>query len=346
MLKRCMASFMLILCCIFLFGCSTVTSGVRLYVQEDGSLVVEQSVKVEFDKSLIVEAGYDYELITEEVYFIAVDYLDSFHYEYNSRKEEFLTNPKKQKFFRLFSSNYNEDIIRSDDGFYVYRQFASIYDFLLYNNYEMLYVGCPHCGNKIAETEADAEFVSKCLNCNEDTNGDFEYFLQQRIVDFPFVGEITTKEGNFATTYSQEILTTYKDLLDLVNRENEPLVGKLEYLFSRGTMDFTLDDVDLKFQYTTPYSRVHSNGKVTRSKGVYVHTWDIDDLSQTIILYRASANTSTWYLLALVTSVGLCIILVVFAAVKQKLYDKSKEKLALAKEKEKEEHNNLIDRIR
>ena len=344
MLKKCMASLMLVLCCIFLFGCSTVTSSVRLYVQQDGSLVVEQIVNVEFDRSKIIEAGYNYDSVTEEVYNIAIDYLDSFHYEYNSRKEEFLINTKKQKFFRLFSSNYNEDIVKTDNGFYVYRQFASIYDFLLYNNYDMLYIGCPHCGNKIAESEADVAFVSKCLNCNSDLDGTFEYFLKNRIVDFPFMGEITVEQGNFTTEYSQEILTTYKDLLELVNRDNEPLVGKLEYLFSSGMTKFTLDDVSLKFRYITPYGRVHSNGQVTRENGVYVHTWNIEDISQSIILYRTSARISNWYILALVSSLGLCIILVIFAFVKQKIYDKSKEKLA--KEKEKENHNNLIDRIR
>ena len=344
MLKKCMASVMLVLCCIFLFGCSTVTSDVRLYVQNNGALVVEQTVRVEFDRSKIIEAGYNYEAITEEVYTIAVDYLDSFHYEYNCRKEEFVTNTKKQKFFRLFSSNYNEDIVRTDNGFFVYRQFASIYDFLLYNNYQMFYIGCPHCGKQIAETEAEVSSLEKCPICKQDISGDYEYFLESRIVDFPFVGDITQKQGNLTTTYSQEILTTYKDLLQLVNRDYEPLVAKLEYLFSGGKVNFTLDDVDLKFRYITPYGRVHSNGQVSRANGVYIHTWDIDDLSQSIILYRTSAKKTGWYILALVTSLGLCAILITFAFVKQKLYEKSKAKLA--KEKAKEIHNNLIDRIR
>lgn len=344
MLKKCMASLMLVLCCIFLFGCSTVTSDIRLYVQNNGSLVVEQSVSVEFDKTKIIEAGYNYDIIVEEVYALALDYLDSFHYEYNCRKEEFLTNTKKQKFFRLFSSNYNEDIVRNENGFYVYRQFASIYDFLLYNNYQMLYIGCPRCHKQIADSETEASNLAKCINCNNDLNGNFEYFLESRIVDFPFVGEITQEKGNLTTTYSQEILTTYKDLLQLVNRDNEPLVAKLEYLFSNGNINFTLDDVDLKFRYITPYGRVHSNGQISRSNGVYVHTWDINDISQSIILYRTSAKTANWYILALVTSLGLCTILIIFAIVKQKLYEKSKTKLA--KEKAKEIHNNLIDRIR
>ena len=88
--------------------------------------------------------------------------------------------------------------------------------------------------------------------------------------------------------------------------------------------------------------RVHSNGTTSRVGGVYVHTWDIDDINQTIILYRVSAKTTNWYVLALVSCLGLALILTAFAIVKQKMYEKSKEKLA----KEKETHNNLIDKIR
>ncbi len=344
MVKKCITSLLLILCLLLSFGCATVSSSVRLFVQADGSLVVQQMVNVEFDRSAIVEAGYDYEYVTEQVYAMAIDYMDSFHYEYNSRKSEYYTNPKKQKYFRIFSSNYNEDIITTDTGFYVYREFATIYDFLLYNNYEILYIGCPHCAEYLADTEALAEGLISCPNCKKLTEGDFEYYPNDRIVDFPFVGEITEKQSNFTTSYSQEVLTTYKDLLELVNRNGEPLVAKLEHVFSGEGVDFTLQDVDLKFRYITPFSRVHSNGKVTRTGGVYVHTWDIDSVDQTISLYRTTANTSSWYILALVAVLGLTAILLIFAIVKQKLYDKSKVKLAL--EKEKEKNNNLIDRIR
>ncbi len=344
MLKRCMAACMLVLCCIFLFGCSTVTSAVRLYVQEDGSLVVEQSVKIELDESKLAELGRsDYEVFCEEINVIIEDYLDSFQYEYESRREEFFTNAKKRKFLKLFGNGYNEEVVKKSYGFYVYRQFSTIYDFLLYNNYDMLYIGCPNCAEQIAHTESEAEFVSKCLHCNKDTGGDFEYYMVQRIIDFPFVGEITEKQGNFTTTYSQEILTVYKDLIELVNRDNEPLVGAIQSLFGVG-VNPTLEDVDLKFQYITPYGRVHSNGTTSRKGGLYVHTWDINDLDQKIILYRMAARTTNWYVLALVSVLGLTLVLTIFAVVKQKMYEKSKEKLA--KEKDKENHNNLIDRIR
>ena len=60
----------------------------------------------------------------------------------------------------------------------------SRYDFLLYNNYDMLYIGCPHCGNKIAESEADVAFVGTVTSAQVSEQP--EYFPLQHCVPDKF----------------------------------------------------------------------------------------------------------------------------------------------------------------
>ncbi len=339
---------MLFICCIFATGCGTITSSVKLRVQPDGTLIVEQSLNVKLDEIAISLAGYDYDEKKEEVFAVAEDFLDSLNYDCNERKTEILSNPKKRKFWRLFSSTYNQDIMQTEDGIYIYRQFPTIYDFLLYNDYDFIYIGCPHCFELIADTEAMASSITTCPHCKKETNGDFEYQLIDRLVDIPFAGDVKVNDKNFTTDYSQETLTVYKDLEDIVNRAGEPLIWSLENLFAAKypgeTKAFTINDADLKFQFITPYGRVHSNGDVKKSKGYYIHTWDIENLDDTIKLYRTVAKTSNWYIFALVTTIGITAVLFTFAFVKKKYYDKSKEKLE--KEKSNKKNNNLIDRIK
>lgn len=354
-MKKYILSIFAFICCLFVTGCSTVTSSVKLRIQPDGSLIVEQSVAVNFDEALIkstlfsVESDKDakYEELMENVLVEAQGYMDALHYEYNSRKAEYLTNPKLRKYYGIFSTAYNEDIYRTETGFFAYRQFPTVYDFLLYNDYDIFYIGCPLCEEKIAETESEAKLLNVCPNCNESINyldGDikieYDYYPYSRIVDFPFSGEVTTEEKNFYTEYSQEILTTYKDLLSITNKNNDPLVGKFEYMFSNGSASYSLDDVKLKFQFITPYSRVHSNGTVKRSGGYFVHTWDIGDIGGSVILYRDSANISAWYIVALTVSIGITLVLLLFGVVKNKMYENAKKKA------KKDTHNNLIDIIR
>ncbi len=343
-MKKWLTCILVLICCL-LTGCSTVTSSVKVHIQ-DGTLIVEQSLAVDFDKEALAAGGYDYETTLNSLMSTTSEYMEAFHYEYNARKEDYLTNPKKQKYFRLFSSGYNEDIVVTDSGFYVYRQFPTIYDFLLYNDYDILYIGCPHCKAKIAETETDAKLITTCANCNlaintTDDSGErieYEYFPASRIVDFPFTGEVTTTEQDFWTNYSAEVLTVYKDIASLVNKNNEPLIGKLEYMFSKGLVSYSLEDVELKFEFITPYGRVHSNGDVHREGLYYVHTWNIENPDTSIILYRTTANRTMWYVVALLVTFGVTMVILIFALVKRKRYEKSKQK--------KDAHNNLIDIIR
>lgn len=352
-MKKYILSIFALICCLFITGCSTVTSSVKLYIQQDGSLVIEQTCNVDFDKATIMsrlsltESEYNDKM--DAVFSEAKGYMEAFHESYKSRLTEYFVNPKLQKYSRIFGTTYNEDIYKTNTGFCAYRQFPSIYDFLLYNNYDILYIGCPHCQEKIAESEADAKLLTTCPKCGKEINktledggelNEYEFYPYARIVDFPFSGEITTKEKDFQTEYSQEALTVYKDLLSLVNKDDEPLVGKFEYMFKNGEAKFKLNDVKLKFEFITPYGRVHSNGDVKRVHGYFVHTWDIDSLDSSIVIYRNSANITAWYIVALTVSIGVTAVLLLFALVKNKLYEKAKQKA------KKDTHNNLIDIIR
>ena len=136
--------------------------------------------------------------------------------------------------------------------------------------------------------------------------------ISQRVAGYTVAGYATSLEG-----------ATFQDVLKAV--------------FTGGE-NYTIADAGLKYQYKTPYNRVHSNGTVTKENGYFVHTWNLDAFDDTIQIYRSYANTTWWY----VAILGISFVVVgVLLAVGLILRNKKKKK----EEAEKNKNLNWIDKI-
>ena len=174
------------------------------------------------------------------------------------------------------------------------------------------------------------------------------------LVDVPFSGNFEEDESTFYTKYLQ----TFSPLL--YNGDEEPsfyyphnVLGginisagdKLKDVFEKVFPEFSENQVDLIFSFSTPYHRVHSDGQVSLYNGYYKHSWNIENLTDTTSIWRNSANYVTWYLVALAISLMFIIVGLFGCGVIKSFFQKDKKEDE-AKVERKVKNPNWIDRIR
>lgn len=84
-------------------------------------------------------------------------------------------------------------------------------------------------------------------------------------------------------------------------------------------------DIEMIFNFTTPYNRVHSNGVITQTKGGYTHSWKLGDVNGSVIFYRLSARPIMWYALA----IGISLLVIVFGLITGVIIKNHKKKVGL-----------------
>ena len=86
-----------------------------------------------------------------------------------------------------------------------------------------------------------------------------------------------------------------------------------------GGLGFTDEDVSYTYVYGTNYSRLHSDAdKIEKVNDIYLHTWELDSKDQEITLYRIIANTTSWYIIALIIGAVTALSISIVVLVKKK----------------------------
>lgn len=126
--------------------------------------------------------------------------------------------------------------------------------------------------------------------------------------DIPLSSNLQLQEGAFIAKYVQTANPLYyngeepKYLYDFSGvTRGTPLKKHLQDI--TGVSEETLN---LVFNFTTPYKRVHSNADSIN--GGYTHTWKLGSVDSQIIFYRNMARPLFWYVIA--GGVGIIIIAV------------------------------------
>ncbi len=271
---------------VLLSGCVTVTNTVN-YVETSGGVFIVQQVDINLDKAQIEENGYDYSKIISEIYRdelqptgVLYSLVRKIRSDYTTRVTETFAEHETLK--NQYLSGLLETVItKTDTGFSVYLSFSDVRYFLFFNKVTS--------GNKL--------------------------------IDVPFGGSITTDENFLITSYLQTVVnpfnlwwnetisykgveTDFKDALTDIFENNK----------SGDEKSYEIGDINLIFNFISPYKRLHSNAdSITKSNGKYVHSWNIDPnkIDEEVVFFRTSANTGVWYLIAL----GLAIIFVLLGTV-------------------------------
>ncbi len=324
MKKNFILTFIICLCLVLFAGCAKIEAGVR-YVVQDGQALIVQSLDITLDKESLALAGYDYDASITQIYSLTDRFMQEQEQKYNWFLNEIAVN--ETRYAQGINSHFYDSIKTftylnsykivwnaNGNGFRVQKEFGNIYAFMVFNGYNMMYTGCPSCHGEL-EIDVDiwdyneGHYISNkytCPHCKvSQTN--YKYYFEPRLVDIPLQGDLTVESNAFVTKYLQECKTMFHNLETLTFNNGDNLVAAFENVFS-GKEGFCLEDTDLVYKFTTPYKRVHSNGKVSKQNGQYVHTWNMTDPDQSILISRISAKSTMWYVVALSAAIGMVVI--------------------------------------
>lgn len=303
MWKRFLSIISIIFISVVACGCSSVSVDVRY---TNGAII--QTIEIVLDKDDIENAGYDYTKVLDGFYKqvwlddhynptgLLPTWLNDAKNNYNTKVEEFFevtteseSDTEQEKLIReqnkasrsAYKAGYlGYEIARNANGFKMTLAFSNYKYFMFFNNIET---------------------------------------TSAKIIDVPFNGNVEKETSFLFIKYEQTTTSLFNGCLDLevqYGGGTQNVQTLITNIFNSSVAagatptTFTAQDVELIFSFTTPYSRLHSNGSVKKSAGKYIHSWiiPIDNTSQEIVFWRTQANTVTWYSLAIGVSVGAVIL--------------------------------------
>lgn len=297
--------FLLVFASILFVGCSKITLTTTLSANGKITTLFEVDLKdvqeqkktlynifseyynqleKQYEKNLVYYFSfvYDSEIFDELNFSQKVDYVLKRNPHYLAGDSEMLTTQTVD----ITGYNY----------FYVKKDFASIYAYLMYF--------CPSAFTFDAEENKvkissdyhsliDVPMASKDGDIVEEGN----IFIKQYIQDFcPFY-------------YNNEEPKFFEDktFFSITVREGETL--------SQTIIDncgFTQEEVDYHFNFATPYKRLHSSGLTQMTTSGYTHSWSLGSVNSKIEVWRNYANYLPWYCsVIIICLVGLIISLIV-----------------------------------
>ena len=304
---------MLILTSLFFLGCSRVSVTTTLF--SNGKI----STYFEIDLTSVPEnRGTIYQIFKE------------YYNQLDKKYEETLIDKFKQVYGEPFASSdhltqmqyiiknnpsyacweeefYPKNYSGSERVFYLTKEFASIYAYLMY-------------------------FCPSAFTYNEEANKIQISKDYHSLVDVPMAsnnGDIEESGNIFVKKYIQDFCPFYYD-----DKEPEFLYDSAFLMVEKGEKlkdvimekcGYTEEQVEYVFNFTTPYKRLHSSGSTQISSSGYTHTWNLGSVSSKVEVWRNYANYTPWYTFAAVVSiVGLVVSFVVL-----KIINKTKRKKGL-----------------
>ena len=256
------------------------------YTVVDSGTYLQQNIQVSLDKAKLDEANCPIEEVKKSI----VNCVNSLHdAQYNS----FLSNLQMLVVNESLTPNQCEEIL---NAIKVSRVWPTDEIYM----YEILFTGVSSADLRLSYTEV--------------------FYLYNYGTTIPPSSD-DESEGNVITF---EWLTTKVESTQTTAFANSDSIANYFMALFAG-YGFTEEDVSYTYTYGTNYHRLHSDADTIENvNGIYMHTWDLENKDEKITLYRLIADTTGWYIIALVVGVVTAGIVAIIAYTK-----KSKSKKAI-----------------
>ena len=132
------------------------------------------------------------------------------------------------------------------------------------------------------------------------------------LVDIPVAGQFSEEDGLIVNRYVQTCSPFYYDMEEPKFLESSNVYHTIEgetliEYFERNT-HMSREDVELIFNFSTPYRRLHSDGTMTKTANGYTHTWTLGSIDSTVKMWRNYANYPFWYVFAGVVGITVLVV--------------------------------------
>ncbi len=307
--------------CLFFFACSPVKMSTTQYAS--GEILIE----VEFDISTLSGTGINSQ--KQKAYELVTAYHNQIVSEY------------KKKLVSLFDNIYKDNAswqAMGQDSKFAF--IISAYPrFLSCDKDSNKFVGgaiTPNATQSVAEaTTIKVEIAFKSIYAylaffcpsaykydTETNNIIVDKDFYSTLIDTPIMVLDNSTENSFFATKMVETCSPF-----FYNKEEPKLLAQYK-TYSAGTsiVDVAKSELGLSdevakyaFSFTTPYSRLHSNGEISRTENGYTHTWEWEnDIGGQIKVFRNYANQVVYYGIALIVGGGLMAVAIILSVVNNK----------------------------
>ena len=367
MVKKILLSLILVFVTLFTFGCANVTYSVKF---ADGAIV--QEIVVDIDAGDMDSATFT--KVKNKVIDVMVAFNLNMETYWRERRAEWeISGVEELERYQILYAYYTGDTeLYIENGKIVLsKAYGSIYSYLFYN-YPDLFVYDTESGKLkldksfLADVPLDSDlsqisetfltkYIQECypLNYNGETPV-FNYDIYKAQSSWTlYSGTLTDYSPSYQINLnSQENnkLTTSHDLtlkpeeVSLIIEKGTTLEEAIKGCFTDGD-SYTFSDANVKYQYKTPYRRVHSNAtKLTKQDNYYVHTWDLTSFDDTITITRNYANVIIWYLIAIATTAVVVAVLFAVAFVLKKKNQPKTEEIVIEDKKEEKPKKDKDDK--
>lgn len=350
--KKALVCLMLVFVTLFTFGCANVTYSVKF---ADGAIVQELAVNIQTDGMNATEL----KTVQGKVIDVMIAYNLNIETYWRGKRAEWESSDSKelQKHQLLYAMYTGDSELFIENGsIKMSKAFASIYSYLFYNYPDLFEYDAENDTLKLKKnfladvpldstlSQTDETFLTKyiqeCIPLNY--NGEspvFKYDVYKAGHTY-YAGEKEDLSPYY--TYDEYVvgnkLRTSIDLsiapqsATLIIAKGTTLQDAIKACFTNGA-DYDFEDANVKYQYKTPYRRVHSNAtKIEKADRYYVHTWDLTSFDDTITISRTYANVVVWYVVAIVVTVVFIVVATIVALIFRKK-DKSKNEEIVIEDK-------------
>ena len=303
--------------CFFSFACSPVTMSTTQY--SSGEILVE----IEFDISTLSGTQKNKAFKLAE--------------EYHKQ----VTNAYKENLVGLFDNIYKDNenwakLTSTEDKFTIiksaYPRFIACYkDAKVHSEYDggavltdsVLTESATILKVEIAFTTIYAYLAYFCPSAyqfdEESKNIVIDSEIYSTLIDTPvMVLDSKTEDTFFAKQIIETCSPFYynKEQPKLLENYKTYVAGASIVEVAKTELGLTDEEASFVFSFTTPYSRVHSNGTIESVENGTKHTWTFDNIDGQATIYRNYANQIVYYLIAIGVGVAVMLVAVVLSFIK------------------------------
>ena len=362
MVKKALVCLMLVIVTLLGFGCANVTYSVKF---ADGAIVQELAVNIQTEGMSPTE----YKKVQDKVVDVMIAYNLNMETYWRERRTEWDSSDSTElKRYQLLYAMYTGDseLFIENGQIKMSKAFASIYAYLFYNYPDLFEYNAEEDSVKLKKSfladvpldstlsQIDETFLTKyiqeCmpLNYNGETpvfkydiyKTGHSYFAGEKGEESPYYTYDEHAVGNRLITSIDVSVAPASSTLIIA--KGTTLQDAIKACFTNGE-GYEFSDANVKYQYKTPYRRVHSNATTLEKKDNYfVHTWDLNSFDDTITISRTYANVVIWYVVAIATTMVVIAVLTVVAFILKNKDKKKNEEIVI--EDKKDDKDNKDDK--
>ena len=357
--KKVLVCLLLVFVTLFSFGCAKVNYSVRF---ADGAIVQEIVVDIDTNN---MDAG-TLTKVKNKVMDVMVGFNLNMETYWRERRAEWeVSGIEDLEKYQLLYAYYTGDteLYVEKGKIILTKAYGSIYAYLFYNYPDLFEVQVNNDGTKTLKlgksfladvpldsdlTQIDETFLTKYIQeCYPLTyNGEapkFNYPIYKAKDSWTLYSR---QENEFSPTYTininekgNKLITSHEEskkplAVDLVVESGTTLEEAIRNCFPDG-VSYEFEDANVKYQFKTPFRRVHSNAtKMEKEGSYYVHTWDLTGFDNSIKITRNYANVVIWYIIAIATTVVVVCVLFVVAFVLKKKNEPKTQEIVIEEKKE------------